>query len=1016
MYFTPNRRLGFSLPPSPSPFTTPRSERRPSDFRWADGISTSNRNDRDKEVNVQVMVRCRPLSDEEQRTNVQSVIFCNEQRKEVTFLQSVAGRQLDKSFTFDKVFGPKAQQRSIYEHAISPIVNDALEGFNCTVFAYGQTGTGKTHTMEGDIRSKSGELSADAGIIPRAVRQIFDTLDAQKADYSMKVTFLELYNEEIFDLLTPEDCSRSMDDKQRRPISLMEDGKGGAVIRGLEEVVVYSASEIYSLLEQGSARRRTGETLLNKQSSRSHSLFSITVHVKEAAIGNEELIKCGRLNLVDLAGSENISRSGARESRAREAGELNKSLLTLGRVITALVEHSGHVPYRDSKLTRFLRDSLGGKAKTCIISTISPSSHCLEETLNTLDYAYRAKGIRNKPEVNQKLSKSVLLKDLYLEIERMKQDVKAAREKNGVYVPHERFLQEEAEKKAMREKIERLEIDLDLKKKVASGFISGLYHSEQEKNLDLDCEIKKHKGLMEESKKTYSDLQEEYRKMNQLLKEKEYTISKLRSSENAILEQARELHSNLEYTSKEMATLQSEIDEIEAENNQLILNFRSQLDQRLSNLQETVSGCVSKQHQLLRDMDERVCSFIGRKCEATQALEAKVGKIKNTYSSGVAIMRDLIRTLHDSTASNLEELKSATISETMAVENFLITVASEAEQVAHDIQKSLDEQKQLLVFSTQHQEAGLQRTLAATQIISKITNDFFNDLSNQASRFVMTLEENHAEKSHQFANFRKAFQETSIKEENEALEKIAGILSTLTSTKIKWWWIEAEVFDLQNVSLDAKKDWIRHIENLESQVQEDTLLATEIRTTASNVATDCSKKVAMSVQHWKNAVSSVDILHSDFGTEIQSSIERGIFQNHNSLEDFMSGTSSADAEFDRGISDLLSAVNNSLVLDHEAKKEMDPISTMCLDQLRSLQDCHSENVGDIRDRTERCLSKEYQIQQLTQTTTEKRSIALPSIEFIEALQTGLEITQKGKEEKPSFLPPETPRNPFRAIN
>lgn len=109
-------------------------------------------------------------------------------------------------------------------------------------------------------------MSADAGIIPRAVRQIFDTLDAQKADYSMKVTFLELYNEEIFDLLTPEDCSRSMDDKQRRPISLMEDGKGGAVIRGLEEVVVYSANEIYSLLEQGSARRRTGETLLNKQS------------------------------------------------------------------------------------------------------------------------------------------------------------------------------------------------------------------------------------------------------------------------------------------------------------------------------------------------------------------------------------------------------------------------------------------------------------------------------------------------------------------------------------------------------------------------------------------------------------------------------------------------------------------------------------------------------------------------------------------------------------------------------
>ncbi|XP_048609695.1 kinesin-like protein KIN-5B [Brassica napus] len=138
-------------------------------------------------------------------------------------------------------------------------------------------------------------------------------------------------------------------------------------------------------------------------------------------MGDEELIKCGKLNLVDLAGSENILRSGSRDGRAREAGEIKKSLLTLGRVINALVEHSSHIPYRDSELTRLLRDSLGGKTKTCIIATISPSAHSLEETLSTLDYAYRAKNIKNKPEANQKLSKDLLLKDLYLELERMKE-------------------------------------------------------------------------------------------------------------------------------------------------------------------------------------------------------------------------------------------------------------------------------------------------------------------------------------------------------------------------------------------------------------------------------------------------------------------------------------------------------------------------------------------------------------------------------------------------------------------
>ncbi|MQM09363.1 hypothetical protein Taro_042233 [Colocasia esculenta] len=905
MFFTPNRKLGFSLPPSPAPFTAPRSERRPSDLRWADGASSSSRNDKDKEANVQVMVRCRPLSDEEQRLNVQHAILCNEQRREVTVLQSVIGRQLDKAFTFDKVFGPRAQQRSIYEHAISPIVHDVLEGFNCTVFAYGQTGTGKTYTMEGEIRSKSGELSADAGVTPRAVRQIFDTLEAQKADYSMKVTFLELYNEEIIDLLAPEDSSRSMEDRQRRPISLMEDGKGGAVIRGLEEEVVYSANDIYGLLERGSARRRTGDTLLNKQSSRSHSVFSITIHVKEGALGDQELIKCGRLNLVDLAGSENISRSGVRESRAREAGELNKSLLTLGRVITALVEHSGHVPYRDSKLTRLLRESLGGKAKTCIIATISPSAHCLEETLSTLDYAYRAKGIRNKPEANQKLSKSVLLKDLYLEMERMKQDVKAAREKNGVYIPHERFVQDEAEKK---------------------------------ENL-------------EETKRALHVVQEDYRTNYQILKEKESMISKL-------------LHADHKTKS-------------EAANKQLIMGFRSQLDQSLKDLHKNIVGSVSQQHQLLRRMDEHACSFIARKCEVTKSIESKVGKMKDTYSSGIAVMRELASALDEKASSNQEKLKSLLTSGTMTVENFLITSASEAEEVLHEIQRSLVEQKQLLSFSTQQQEAGLQRSLAATHVISKMTIDFFHDLENRASRLKTILEENHVQVSQQMANFQKAFQvhnnayneptkelkhpvfivvqEKSMKEESEALEKIAGILSSLTSNKTK---MVGKCFNLASFLF-----W---------------LLAWILKLSSS-------EKVAASMQRWRNAESSICALHKDYGADIDSSSEEAVLASHNLLEDFMTRVSSTDLEFDMGTSDLLRGVNgnhsltlslaynrshgchihnhlaDSLLLDHKSKEEMEPLSALCLDQLKSLQDYQTENIADIRDHKETCLSKEYKV-------------------------------------------------------
>lgn len=231
------------------------------------------------------------------------------------------------------------------------------------------------------------------------------------------MTFLELYNEEITDLLSKDDITVP---SERKRLQLMEDSKGQVTVRGLEEVTVTNSEEIFKVIEDGTARRKTAETMLNKQSSRSHSVFSITIHIKESTSDGEELIKCGKLNLVDLAGSENISRSGTRESRAREAGEINKSLLTLGRVITALVERGSHVPYRDSKLTRLLRDALGGRSKTCIIATISPSLHHLEETLSTLDYAHRAKNIRNKPEVNQKMTKSAHIKELVAEIERLK--------------------------------------------------------------------------------------------------------------------------------------------------------------------------------------------------------------------------------------------------------------------------------------------------------------------------------------------------------------------------------------------------------------------------------------------------------------------------------------------------------------------------------------------------------------------------------------------------------------------
>ncbi|MBA0567338.1 hypothetical protein Golob_012081, partial [Gossypium lobatum] len=942
------------LVPSPSPFLTPRPERRRADSRGPDWFS--NRQDRDKEVNVQVLLRCRPLSEDEQKMNASRVISCNELKREVTVLQNVANKQVDRVFTFDKVFGPKAQQRTIYDQAIAPIVNEVLDGFNCTVFAYGQTGTGKTYTMEGGMRNKGGDLPAEAGVIPRAVRQIFDTLGAQNADYSMKVTFLELYNEEITDLLAPEESSRYAEDRQRKPISLMEDGKGCVIVRGLEEEAVYSANEIYTLLERGAAKRRTADTLLNKRSSRSHSVFSITVHIKESAVGDEELIKCGKLNLVDLAGSENISRSGAREGRAREAGEINKSLLTLGRVISALVEHSAHIPYRDSKLTRLLRDSLGGKTKTCIIATISPSAHSLEETLSTLDYAYRAKNIKNRPEANQKMSKAVLLKDLYLEIERMKEDVRAARDKNGVYIPHERFVQEEAEKKARMEKIEQLENDLNFSEKQSNKY-HELYLTEQEQRLDLESVLKDCKVNLEKTRTELLDLQENHRAAILTLKEKEFIISKLLCSENSLIQRAKELRSDLQHASEDINSLFAKLDDkdkMEAENRSIVLTFGSRLDQRLKDLYKTILGSVSQQHQQLRCMEEHAHSFLASKCDATKALESRIKNMTETYASGVITMKELANKIERSTSSDLEEMSFAFSSQIEAIEQFLVTAVLEAKKVIEDLQSSLNEQKELLVFSARQQEEGLHRNLISAQEISKATFHFLTDINNQASKFM---------------------REEAVREEKQAIEKIAAILATLTSNRSAMVseasgcmkdmdiqdnrTLQQQMSMMQQVSADVGKEMCKYIEKVESHFVKDTFSAAESRGIMEDGLQECSKIVNVSRQQWENAKTYINELNKSSLAEIKSNVRENIKRNHTIHEELLSALSSTGAEVGARTGDITAAINDLLLRDRECKKEIDSLTNCCLDQLKTVQEKHGESISNIRSEAEKCITRDY---------------------------------------------------------
>ncbi|OAY62739.1 125 kDa kinesin-related protein, partial [Ananas comosus] len=898
------KRGAIPMSPSQTPKSSDKSGR---DFRSNDSNGNSNpKYDKEKGVNVQVILRCRPLSDDEMRVNTPVVISCNEHRREVSALQTIANKQIDRTFMFDKVFGPTSKQKDLFDQSISSIVNEVLEGYNCTIFAYGQTGTGKTYTMEGE---------------------------AQCAEYSMKVTFLELYNEEITDLLAPDE-SKFSEDKSKKPIALMEDGKGGVFVRGLEEEVVYSAGEIYKILDKGSAKRRTAETLLNKQSSRSHSIFSITIHIKECTPEGEEMIKCGKLNLVDLAGSENISRSGARDGRAREAGEINKSLLTLGRVINALVEHSCHVPYRDSKLTRLLRDSLGGKTKTCIIATVSPSIHCLEETLSTLDYAHRAKNIKNRPEINQKMMKSAMIKDLYSEIDRLKQEVYAAREKNGIYIPKDRYLQEEAEKKAMTEKIERLELDLDTKDKQLLG-LQELYTSQQLLSAELGDKLAKTQKRLEDTENALLELEERYRQANMTIKEKEFLIFNLLRSEKGLVERAHQLRSELEIAAADVSGLFSKIehkDKIEDGNKILVQRFQSELNQQLDLLHRTVSASVMQQENQLKEMEEDMESFVSSKSEAAEELRGRVEKLKAMYGSGIRSLDDLAGELDKNSLSTFEKVNSQVQSHSSAVEDCFRGIALEADQLLNELESNLSNQKINSPVRTGRRSRGSNPFYFEDHI-------YFFTARCSCIKLSSILEETQALQDKQLLELEKKFEECAANEERQLLEKVAEMLASSSDRKKKLVQtavdglrasagdrtcnLQREMSTARGFTSSVKVQWGSYMEGTEKLYLENTAAVESGRCGLQEGYQQCKEKTSMGAQQWRNAQNCLLSLGRRNVESVDSVVRSGMEANQLLRARLSSAVATSLEDVNTTNRDLLSAIDSSLKLDHDACTNID---------------------------------------------------------------------------------------------
>ncbi|KAG2431845.1 hypothetical protein HXX76_009338 [Chlamydomonas incerta] len=379
---------------------------------------------------VKVVVRCRPLNGKEKADGRTRIVDMDVDSGQVKVRNPKAdASEPPKAFTFDQVYDWNCLQRDVFDITARPLIDCSIEGYNGTIFAYGQTGTGKSHTMEG--KDEPPELR---GLIPNTFRYVFEIIarDSGTKEFLVRSSYLEIYNEEVRDLLG-KDHSKKME--------LKESPDRGVYVKDLSQFVCKNYEEMNKVLLAGKDNRQVGATMMNQDSSRSHSIFTITIECIEklesaaaakpgAKKDDSNHVRVGKLNLVDLAGSERQDKTGATGDRLKEGIKINLSLTALGNVISALVDgKSGHIPYRDSKLTRLLQDSLGGNTKTVMVANIGPADWNYDETMSTLRYANRAKNIQNKPKINED-PKDAMLRQFQDEIKKLKEQL-AARAAGG---------------------------------------------------------------------------------------------------------------------------------------------------------------------------------------------------------------------------------------------------------------------------------------------------------------------------------------------------------------------------------------------------------------------------------------------------------------------------------------------------------------------------------------------------------------------------------------------------------
>ncbi|XP_029705623.1 kinesin-like protein KIF3B isoform X1 [Takifugu rubripes] len=579
---------------------------------------------------VKVVVRCRPVNQREDSSGPPGGIIQMDLRLGQVILRNprAAASEPQKTFTFDAVYDASSKQRDLYDESVRPLVDSVLAGFNGTIFAYGQTGTGKTYTMQGAWMDPE-----KRGVIPNAFDHVFTHISRSQSDkqYLVRASYLEIYLEEIRDLLDPKHGGT-------RSLELRESPESGVYVRNLTSCVCKSIKEIEDVMNMGNQARAVGATDMNEHSSRSHALFLITVECSQPGPDGRKHIRVGRLNLVDLAGSERQAKTGVQGERLKEAAKINLSLSALGNVISALADgRSGHVPYRDSKLTRLLQDSLGGNAKTVMVATLGPAPQHYDETLTTLRYANRAKNIQNQPRVNED-PKDALLREFQTEIARLRAQLN-----------HRKWSSKQKDEQFDGDSWdEDAELDGDVGEKEAKEYVRL-----EEQRLEMDKEaIRGDQFLLADEKQRL--LGEKERMLGDLRKEQEATeqlTARYKAMESKLLVGGKNIIDHTNEQQKMLETKRQEISEQTRKEREIQQQMLAQ-DEETVELRETFTSLQ-------------------------QEVEAKTKKLKKLYAKLQCIKAEIqdVNDEHVRSRQELEQIQNELTRELkfkyLIIENFI---------------------------------------------------------------------------------------------------------------------------------------------------------------------------------------------------------------------------------------------------------------------------------------------------------------------------------------------------------